>query len=133
MSIFVERSQVLSVSFQPSNRSALSMRFLDSLPDTSRTNPLLVTTVAGQHHPIYHFLCRSKSILNSMDLRIDSSFDAWRFVSDPTHTILNGSTSPSPSDEHDSVTIDWILPIRAASNPRLSTATSSRIPARTLG
>jgi hypothetical protein len=29
MSIFVERSQVLSVSFQPSNRSALSMHFVD--------------------------------------------------------------------------------------------------------
>jgi hypothetical protein len=110
MSIFVEGSQVLSVSFRPSNRSVLSMRFLDLLPETSRSKPLLVTTVAGQHHPISFPLSLEVSDLESTDLvlgldwaaflrdsllglgyRIDSSFDAWRFVSDPTHPILNGA------------------------------------------
>ncbi|KAJ7934430.1 hypothetical protein B0H13DRAFT_2305858 [Mycena leptocephala] len=139
MSIFVEGSQVLSVSFRPSNRSVLSMRFLDSLPATSRIKPLLVTTV-GQHHPISFPLSFEVSGLSSTDLVlgldwaaflrdsllglgycVDSSFDAWRFVSDPTHPILNGN-------EHDSVAIYRTFPIRAALNPGPSIATSSRIP-----
>jgi hypothetical protein len=100
---------VLSVSFQPANQSILFVRFLDLLPLNSRTRPLLVTTVADQHL-ISFPLSFAVSDLNQTDLilghdwaaflhnsllglgyRVDSSFDAWRFASDPTHHIINGA------------------------------------------
>jgi hypothetical protein len=146
MSIFVEGSQVLSVSFQLFKWSVLSVRF-DSLALNSWTNPLLIiTAAAGQHHSISFPPLVEVSNLSLTDLIlgldwaaflrnsllglgycIDSSFNAWRFVSDPTHPILNGvhalhsilshfgihrarhlvkSTSPALGDEHDSIAND---------------------------
>jgi hypothetical protein len=89
------------------------VRFLDSLPVNSRTRPLLFTTVAGQHHPISFYLSFAVSDINQTDIvlghdwaaflrdsllslgnRIDSSFDAWRFVSYTTHPILNCAHTP---------------------------------------
>ncbi|KAJ7893974.1 hypothetical protein B0H13DRAFT_2339464 [Mycena leptocephala] len=77
LSIPIEGSQVLSVSFQPSNRSVLSTRFLDSLPVNSRTNPLLVTTVVGQHHPISFPLSYETSNLNPTDLVLGLDWAAF--------------------------------------------------------
>ncbi|KAJ7870714.1 hypothetical protein B0H13DRAFT_2280577 [Mycena leptocephala] len=114
MPIFIEGSQ--AVSFQPANQSILFVRFLDSLPLNSRTRPLLVTTVAGQYHPISFPLSFAVSDLNQTDLvlghdwaaflhnsllglgyRVDSSFDAWQFASDPTHPIINALSHPRRS------------------------------------
>ncbi|KAJ7927205.1 hypothetical protein B0H13DRAFT_2312808 [Mycena leptocephala] len=148
MPIFVEGSQVLPVSFQPSNWSLLSVRLLDSLPVNSRTRPLLFTTVAGQHHPISFYLSFALSDINQTDIvlghdwaaflrdsllslgnRVDSSFDAWRFVSYTTHPILNAPRLPSVmSDEHDLMAIDQTSPNRAASYPGHSTATILAFP-----
>ncbi|KAJ7880825.1 hypothetical protein B0H13DRAFT_1891635 [Mycena leptocephala] len=67
--------------------------------------------------------------LLSLGYCVDSSFNAWQFVSYTTHPILNAPRLPLVmSDEHDSMAIDQTSPNRAASYPGRSTATSSRIP-----
>lgn len=95
---------------------------LELTASPSRTNPLLVITVAGHNHPISFPLVFEVSEHNLTDLvlgtdwaaffrdsllglgyQIESSFNPWQFVLDPTFPVVNGAhvlTVPPRAQPH---------------------------------
>jgi hypothetical protein len=106
MSILVEGLTARSVSHSSTPRSILSAGFRARLPVQLGTPQLLITTATGAHHPISFPLAFTVSAHASSDVelgldwtaflrdsliglgyRVDSTFDAWRFLTAPTHPV----------------------------------------------
>jgi hypothetical protein len=106
MSILVEGLAAHSVSHSSIPRSVLSVGFHARLPTRPGTLQLLITTSTGAHHPISFPLAFTVSAHASSDVelgldwtvflrdsliglgyRVDSTFDAWRFLTAPTHPV----------------------------------------------
>lgn len=108
MPVLLDGLQVPSVSFSLVPLSVLSSQFRNLLPSNSRAPSLLVTTLAGHHNAISFPIAfqtvenASTDVVLGLDwaalLRdsllglgycLDSTFDAWRFASDPSHPIMS--------------------------------------------
>ncbi|KAJ7858293.1 hypothetical protein B0H13DRAFT_2672537 [Mycena leptocephala] len=94
MPILLDSLQVLSVSFSLVPHSSLSSRFRTLLHSNARILSLLVTTLADVILGLdwAAFLCDS---LLGLEYRVNSTFSAWRFVSDPDHPMSNRPPAPS--------------------------------------
>ncbi|KAJ7912825.1 hypothetical protein B0H13DRAFT_2659870 [Mycena leptocephala] len=107
MSILVEGLAAHSVSHSSIPCSVLSAGFHARLPTRPGTLQLLITTSTGAHHPISFPLAFTVSAHASSDVelgldwtvflrdsliglgyRVDSTFNAWRFLTAPTHPPL---------------------------------------------
>jgi hypothetical protein len=106
MSIFVEGFAATSVTYSTAPRSVLSARFYGLLPPHRRTPHLLLTTATGTYHPISFPLMFTISAqatsdvelgldwsaflrdsLIALDYHVDSTFNAWRFLTLSTHPL----------------------------------------------
>jgi hypothetical protein len=106
MPVFINGISAATVTFDSSPRSVLSMQFYREL--SAGSNNLLVTTVAGSSGPISFPLSFGLSSTSPSDVvlgldwaaylrdsllalghRLDSSFDARRFLSEPTSLPTN--------------------------------------------
>ncbi|KAJ7863863.1 hypothetical protein B0H13DRAFT_2671334 [Mycena leptocephala] len=104
MSILVEGLAAHSVSHSSIPRSVLSAGFHARLPTRPGTLQLLITISTGAHHPISFPLAFTVSAHASSDVelgldwtvflrdsliglgyRVDSTFNAWQFLTAPTH------------------------------------------------
>ncbi|KAJ7844474.1 hypothetical protein B0H13DRAFT_1908866 [Mycena leptocephala] len=100
-----------TVSHSSTPRSDLSAGFHARLPVQLGTPQLLITTATGVHHPISLLLAFTVSAHASSDVelgldwtallrdsliglgyRVDSAFDAWRFLTTPTHPVTTASS-----------------------------------------
>ncbi|KAJ7914549.1 hypothetical protein B0H13DRAFT_2325133 [Mycena leptocephala] len=112
MPVLLDGLQVLIASFSPSPRSVLSACFRNLWPSNARTTSLLVTTLVGGHHAksfplafqmaehatfdvilVLDWAAFLRDSLLSLGYRLDSTFDAWRFVLDPTHPLSSNGSS----------------------------------------
>ncbi|KAJ7896902.1 hypothetical protein B0H13DRAFT_1884873 [Mycena leptocephala] len=116
MPMLLDGLQALTASFSASPRSVLSARFRNLWPSNARTTSLLVTTLVGGHHAISFPLAFQtvehatfdvvlrldwaaflRDSLLSLGYRLDSTFDAWHFVSDPAHPLSSNRCRPHSS------------------------------------
>jgi hypothetical protein len=121
MFIFVEGPAATSVTYSSTPHSVLSASFHARLPIHRRTPHLLITTATGTYHAISFPLAFTVSPYASSDVelgldwvaflrdsliglgyRVDSTFDAWRFLTMSTHPLSTRVYIPriSPSVMH---------------------------------
>ncbi|KAJ7864716.1 hypothetical protein B0H13DRAFT_1898962 [Mycena leptocephala] len=116
MSVLFDGLRAANVSYSSSSRSVLSARFRNLLPNNARLNSLLVTTLVRGHHPISLTLAFQlakhspydvvlgldwaafirDSMLN-IGYRLDSTFNAALWVSDPAHPLSHDRRVSSSS------------------------------------
>ncbi|KAJ7865104.1 hypothetical protein B0H13DRAFT_2353166 [Mycena leptocephala] len=112
MFIFVEGPAATSVTYSSTPHSVLSASFHARLPIHRRTPHLLITTATGTYHAISFPLAFTVSPYASSDVelgldwvaflrdsliglgyRVDSTFDAWRFLTMSTHPLSTPSSA----------------------------------------
>jgi hypothetical protein len=118
MSILIEGLAATSVSYSPTPRSVLSARFHARLPPHRGTPQLLITTATGVHHAISFPLTFTVSPHAASDVElgldwtaflrdsligigyhVDSTFDAWRFLTMSTHPLSTRMYNPNISPD----------------------------------